>query len=124
MGSKAAFNMTSEELSKYNPFADREGRLVTNQVSSEALNIAKKIASVLYEKYGADKVMLHGSLAKGNFSSWSDIDLAVWGISARKFYRAVAFATGVSEKWKVDVVDGQDCQEGLRESILQEGIVL
>jgi len=124
MGSKAAFNMTSEELRKYHPFADKEGRLVTNQVSSEALNIAKKIASVLYEKYGADKVMLHGSLAKGNFSSWSDIDLAVWGISTRKFYRAVAFATGVSEKWKVDVVDGQDCQEGLRESILQEGIVL
>jgi len=124
MASKAAFNMTSKELKKYHPFAGREGRLVGNQVSSEALNIAKKIADVLYEKYGADKVMLYGSLVRGDFSLWSDIDLAVWGISARKFYRAVAFATGVSKKWKVDVVDGQDCQEDLRKSILQEGIVL
>ncbi len=124
MASKADFNMTQKELKRYHPYAGRGERLVTNQVSSEALTIAKKIAGVLYEKFGADKVMLYGSLARGDFTSWSDIDIAVWGISVTDFYRAVAFATGVSDKWKVDVVDGQDCQENLRASILEEGIIL
>ncbi len=124
MASKAAFNMALKELEKYHPYEGRCERLVSNQVSSEALTVAKKIAGVLYKKFGANKVMLHGSLARGDFTSWSDIDIAVWGISVVDFYRAVAFATGVSEKWKVDVVDGQDCQEKLRSSILEEGIIL
>jgi len=124
MTSKAAFNMTSKELKRYHPYAGRDERLVTNQVSSEALAIAKQIAGVLYKNFGADKVMLHGSLARGDFTSWSDIDIAVWCLSVASFYRAVAFATGVSDKWKVDIVDGQDCRENLRVSILEEGIIL
>ena len=124
MDSRTVLNMTQEEWKNFHPFGNEEERFVSGQISKEAFDIAKKIASVLYEKYGADKVILHGSLAKGNFSPWSDIDLAVRGVSTGSFFRAVAFASGVSKKWKVDVVDVQDCHESLKESILQEGIVL
>ncbi len=124
MSSKAAFNMPPEELKRYHPYAGRNQRPVTGQVTSEARKVAEQIAEVLYKKFGADKVMLYGSLARGDFTVWSDIDIAVWGIPVADFYRAVAFATGVSDKWKIDVVDGEDCPGNLQASILEEGIVL
>ena len=77
MSSRTVLDMTQEEWKNFHPFGNEEERSVSGQISKEAFDIAQKIASVLYEKYGADKVILHGSLAKGNFSPWSDIDLAV-----------------------------------------------
>ncbi len=116
--------MTPKEFERYQPYAGSNRRPVTEQVTSEAWKVAKQIADGLYKKFGADKVMLYGSLARGDFTAWSDIDIAVWGIPAAVFYRAVAFVTGVSDKWEIDVVDGADCQGNLLALILEEGIVL
>jgi hypothetical protein len=38
--------------------------------------------------------------------------------------RAVAFASGFSEVWAIDLVDGEDCPESLLLNIEQEGIAL
>ena len=40
------------------------------------------------------------------------------------FFKAVSFATGFSEIWKVELVDGEDCSKGLHDVILKEGIEL
>ncbi len=85
---------------------------------------AKKFAEELVKRFGAKRVVLFGSLARGDFSSWSDIDLAVWGIPAAKFFKAVSFASGISDVWRVDLVDTQDCTRALREIILEEGTEL
>jgi predicted nucleotidyltransferase len=63
-------------------------------------------------------------LARGDFNRWSDIDLAVWGIPPDNYYKAVAFASGFSSVWNVDIVDPDDCTEALRDIILQEGVEL
>ena len=86
--------------------------------------MARSIAKELVERFGAKKVMLFGSLARGGYSKWSDIDLAVWAIPPVEFFKAVSFATGFSETWKVDLVDGEDCSTGLQDVILKEGIEL
>ena len=74
--------------------------------------------------YGARKVILFGSLARGDQGALFDIDLAVKGISPARFFEAVAFVTGLSRKWKVDLVDVDDCEVPLRDMIEQEGVVL
>jgi predicted nucleotidyltransferase len=86
--------------------------------------VARSIAKELVERFGAKKVVLFGSLARGGYSRWSDIDLAVWGIPPVEFFKAVSFATGFSETWKVDLADGEDCSAGLQDVILKEGIEL
>jgi hypothetical protein len=41
-----------------------------------------------------------------------------------RFFKAVAFATGQSRKWKLDLVDIDDCGVSLCAIIEKEGVVL
>ncbi|CEP66472.1 Uncharacterised conserved protein, UCP020217 [Moorella glycerini] len=91
----------------------------------EAWQVAARAAAVLKEKYGAQKVVVFGSLVdRSRFTRWSDIDLAAWGIPDERFYAAVGAVTGLSEKFKVDLVDPEDCRESLRRAIASEGVEL
>jgi len=74
-------------------------------------------------KNGLNKVVLFGSRARGDHKEKSDIDLAVSGGNVS------AFAIDVDEKTstllKFDIVNlDASVQEGLRESIEEEGIVI
>ena len=73
---------------------------------------------MLKRKYGADKVVLIGSLLNpDSFTPWSDIDIAVWGIANDKFYQAVAAVTGMSTEFKIDLIDPKTCRPALPEAI-------
>jgi predicted nucleotidyltransferase len=121
MSSKTALDIDPSKWDQYQPFAPDAKEKSFTSLAQEARGVAKKIARELIRRFGAKKVVLFGSLARGNFRSCSDIDLAVWGIPATDFFRAVAFACGISDVWKVDLVDAQDCTRALREIILEEG---
>jgi predicted nucleotidyltransferase len=90
----------------------------------EGRAVAISIARELKARFGASRVMLFGSFARGDFHRRSDIDLAVWGIPLAAYYRAVAFASGFSKKFKVDLVDAEDCSESLCLHIAGEGVEL
>ena len=125
MTSKTAQNLKPSEWKRYKPFmtAYAEGDQ-TAVLVADAHKLAKEIAKGLGDVFRAKKVKLFGSLARGDYHPRSDIDLAVWGIPDSKFYRAVAFATGFSKEWKVDLVDGDDCGVALSEVIAREGVEL
>jgi len=93
-------------------------------LSSEAKKVAARVARELGARYGAQEVFLFGSLARGDQGPVFDIDLAVKGISPAQFFEAVAFVTGQSRKWKIDLVDVDDCTGSLRDMIEKEGVVL
>jgi len=124
MNSKTAIDMDPSMLEQYRPFKLHEQGKPTSSLYREALKVAKKISGELTKQFGAKRVVLFGSLSRGDFSSCSDIDLAVWGIPAYDFFRAVAFACGISDVWKVEVIDAQDCSDTLRKVILEEGTEL
>ena len=85
--------------------------------------VARTAARLLREAYGAQKVVVFGSLADpSRFTRWSDVDLAAWGIPDDRFYAAVAEVTGLSEDFKVDLVDAEDCRDSLRKTVEDEGI--
>jgi predicted nucleotidyltransferase len=76
-------------------------------------------------EFDAEKVVLFGSLVgDSGFTLWSDIDLAAWGIPSTRFYEAVAAITGMSSKFKIDLVDPDTCRPGLKDAIEKDGIEL
>jgi predicted nucleotidyltransferase len=124
MTSKTALDIEPAQWRHYRPFKITADKNLTPATLAEANSVARSIAKELIERFGAKKVILFGSLARGGYTRWSDIDLAAWGIPPVDFFKAVAFATGFSKIWKVDLVDGEDCSKGLHDVILKEGIEL
>jgi len=124
MSSKTALDMTPDMLRQYKPFTLKKEKASPSPSGVDARCVAVSIADELKKRFGAKKVALFGSLARGEFDRWSDIDLAAWGIPAADFYRAVAFATGFSGEWRVDLVDAEDCSPSLREVLEREGVEL
>ena len=124
MPSKTALDIDPSKWVQYHPFASDSKEKSSTSLAHEARSVAKKIAEELVRRFDAKRVVLFGSLARGDFSRWSDIDLAVWGISPDKFFKAVSFASGISDVWSVDLVDTEDCKKSLRKIILEEGIEL
>ena len=123
---KTALDLSPLEWKRYHPFetGGRRNSLLLTRWQASTRNVAESIARELVKCFGAHRVVLFGSVARGDIHKGSDIDLAVWGIPPKDFYRAVAFASGYSREWKVDLVDAEDCRESVRRSILDEGVEL
>ncbi len=89
------------------------------------MEVARQAASLLRKEFDAKNVVLVGSLAiRENFTLWSDIDLAVFGVPADRFYAAVAAITGISANFKIDLIDAETCKVSLRDAIDRDGIAL
>ena len=120
-----AQKLTPEEIEKYRGFFREKQEIERSALKDrykEAWNIAKKAAEILYHKYGADKVAVFGSLTDPlRFTKWSDIDLAVWGLPDTSYYKAVAELISLSDDFKIDVVDPDECSESLKTAIEKEG---
>ncbi len=89
---------------------------------------AERLARILRDDFGATRVWVFGSLAqhvKGlrRFRLDSDIDLAVEGIPAERFFAAYGRLLASSE-FSIDLIDLVDCSPALRESVRRDGIPL
>lgn len=122
-----ALEMKPEEWRKFKPGRKVATRAAQSKYLKErrakGLELAKKASLLLRQRYGAKRVVLFGSLARTKtFSSWSDIDLAVWGIAPDKFFSAVAAVTGLSPDFRIDLVEPDTCREAMKDSIQKHGI--
>jgi predicted nucleotidyltransferase len=117
---RTALDLTDEEMDSYKVVLPKWH---TEERREKALKVAHAIAKLLREEFGATKVVAFGSIVDPErFSPWSDIDIAVSGIRADLFYKAVAVSTKVSDDFQVDIVDPEDCRKSLRQAIDQNGI--
>ena len=123
--------MTIEELAAYRPGeVDERAEPLDRAPVAEARRqaawcVARQAAQILYDRFGASKVLVFGSLSQGGaFTRWSDIDLAAWGIPADRFYQAVAAVTGLSADFKVDLIDPETCRPAIRDVLTREGVAL
>lgn len=83
---------------------------------------AQKISDCLRTQFGAEQVLVFGSLIDtGLFDERSDIDIAVRGIPASQYFQAVTKIMTVSQTFSVDLVDLDTCPETLRQIILRDG---
>ena len=89
------------------------------------MRVARQAATLLRNEFDTQNVVLFGSLTiPGNFTLFSDIDQAVFGVPADRYYAAVAAITGLSAEFKVDLLDSEMCKASLRDAIDWDGIVI
>jgi uncharacterized protein len=124
MPSRTATEISPAAWNQFRPFSVVAQDTFAGEFSAEARSVAAGIACALKEHFGAKRVVLFGSFARNDFDARSDLDLAVWGINPAEYYRAVAFATGCTKGFKVDLVDPTDCSESLLQHILRDGVEL
>lgn len=124
MLSRTVREITPEALRQFNPFW-LEGKGVNDGIRHQAaLDTAHQLADTLKQRFQATRVMLFGSATRADFSKWSDIDIAVWGVDSADYFKAVAYVSGFSSVFKVDLVDADDCQPSLLNYITLHGVEL
>lgn len=96
----------------------------TIDADDEAWRIARLIGALLRDKYGARNVLVFGSLAKKYWTKNSDIDIALSGIPARSFFRAIADVEALAGPFAVDIIDLDDCSGPERHEIEFHGVRL
>ncbi len=90
----------------------------------EARREAEALAEMLVKHYGADKVVLFGSVLDGDrFYEGSDIDLAVSGLPPESFF-AVWDKLEEASPFRVDLVTLESCRASLKARILTKGEML
>jgi predicted nucleotidyltransferase len=125
MSSRTAREMSPEALKQFHPFKGSPGCGLSSAArQGAAKKTAESLAKVLKERFHASKVVLFGSALRTDFSQWSDIDLAVWGVSVSDYFKAVAYVIGYSSNFKVDLVDAEDCFQSLLQHIIENGVEL
>ena len=76
--------------------------------------------SMLRERYGVTEVTLFGSVAAGETSGDSDLDLAVRGLPRERYFEALADVMELTRA-PVDLVRLEEVVDSLRERIEAEG---
>ena len=99
-------------------------RVADAEAAREARKIAERLAEQLRTDYGVRKVVLAGSLARGDFRVGSDIDLAAEGIPGDRFFRAGAELERVAGGLRVDLVPLESANPAYLADLARDGIVL
>lgn len=96
------------------------------RADARALTIRARLPEakqVLMERYGAKRVLLFGSFARGDVTERSDVDLAVEGIDSAGYFTALADLMGLLDS-PVDLVEIERAPKSLLARIEVEGIEL
>jgi predicted nucleotidyltransferase len=125
---KTALSLTSKEIAAYR----RSARLLIPRRRESvrarqllAWQVARSAAGILKAEFGVKKVMVFGSLLHSTlFHDRSDVDLAVWGLSGRAYYRAVSVLLDIEPSISVDLIEFEDARPALQAVILEEGQTL
>ena len=117
--------MSPSELAKCRENLKRqwENRRADKALLQRAWETAHRVATVLYQDFGAAKVAVFGSLAERRwFTKNSDIDIIVWGIPYNKCLDALWKTKSLSSEFKIDLIDFETSDVLFRERILDQAI--
>ena len=120
--------VTEEEMKLYRATAQRRWAKERQQLTERhqrAWMLTSRAAALLKEQFGVRKVVVFGSLVREDlFHPQSDVDLAVWGLDERRYYRLVAQLLALDPGIKIDLVMIEDAPITLRTRIEHEGVVV
>jgi predicted nucleotidyltransferase len=123
-----AFDVTPEQMAVYRASARRRIRRRQQEMAQQrerAWDVARTAAGLLKEKYGAQRVMLFGSLARNDsFHLRSDVDLVVWGLDEKLYYRVVSRLLDLDPTIKVDLIMAEEAPPALLKALEREGVLL
>jgi predicted nucleotidyltransferase len=110
-----------EYIEAYRRRAQEQQKVIARR-AEKAYEIALSCARRLVEEFGADRVLLIGSLAEGYFRATSDIDLVVQGLSPRLFFRASAQIARAAGDFEVDLIPWETYK--YKTEVLEKGRLL
>ena len=120
--------LTAEKMAIYRAAAQqrRQQRLEKLVQRREiGWEVARQAAELLKTQFGAIKVVVFGSmLSLERIHERSDLDLAVWGLNTREYYRAVGQLLSLESTIPVDLVEAEFAKPSLIAAIEQEGVPL
>ncbi len=82
------------------------------------------LVALLRLQFAATRVVLFGSLARGEFAERSDVDLAVAGIASSHYWRALDVVCHTLGTEQVDLVRLEEATPEMCETLKYEGIEL
>lgn len=97
-----------------------EQELQNQQLAKQARQDLEKVIAILIDDFKVKKIILFGSLAKGNFSQESDIDLAVEGVSPSDYFHVLAQVNSMSDRW-IDLKPLESLEPHFLQRVLQTG---
>lgn len=122
---KTALSLTPKEIAAYRHTASLAKPKKRGSVSTRrrrAWQVARKAAKILETDFGVKKIVVFGSLLHpGLFHDRSDVDLAVWGLTGRDYYRAVSILLDIEPSIIVDLIAFEDARPALQTVILRDG---
>lgn len=80
----------------------------------EARALLPRLVAALVERWGATRVVLVGSLLRGDFHRGSDLDLVAWGIPADQWLYALADLDRLGGDFEVDLVPFESATSSMR----------
>jgi predicted nucleotidyltransferase len=90
-----------------------------------AWQVARDAAALLRRDFGVSQIVAFGSITSEKlFHVRSDIDLAVWGLDERVYFRAVGVLQGLDPEFSLDLICFEEAKPYLQETIQQEGVPL
>jgi uncharacterized protein len=120
--------ITPEKMAQYRQtFRQRQARETAclDERFQLGQTIARQLAALLRREFGAERVVLFGSLTdRDMFHTRSDIDLAAWGIPEQDYLKAVAAVTGFTPAFLVDLARMEEASERLHDVVATEGMDL
>ena len=102
-----------------------EAAAETARLEADAQEDARAVAAMLRRDFGATRVILFGSLARGGFHAESDIDLAVAGVPVNRWFEAYAAANRLARHYRwVELFPLEDLNERFLQRVLETGVDL
>lgn len=93
------------------------------QRQQKGWEVARQCTQIFKEQFGVQRVVLFGSMLTPEYMTWhSDIDLAVWGLLEKDYFRAWA-AIERGHEFAVDLVEAQKAKPHILKAI-EKGIEL
>lgn len=118
----------AEKLARYRETArQRQAKARQDMLArrERAWAVARQAADLLRQRFDVDKVVLFGSLARGDmFHAHSDVDLAVWGLAEAEYLRAVSSLLDLDDSIDVDLVRIEEAKPALRRHVEMEGMMI
>lgn len=95
-------------------------QLENQQLAQQARQKLEAVVELLVNEFKAEKIILFGSLVKGDFDRESDIDLAVEGIPTADYFEVLARINSLSDHW-IDLKPLEALEPHFLERVLQTG---
>ena len=118
----------NQKVAEYKATAKKRWLEEQNELSisyDRAWSIAKQAAAILRAQFGVHRIVVIGSLThKQRYHQRSDVDLVVWELPGKKYYRAVAQLLHLDPRHEIDLVRVEDASDSLKKHIKQEGVEL